>query len=708
MKADPSSLDALFWPRAVAIVGASAREHSIGHSLIDNLQRFGYRGLIRPVHPSAQQICGVEAYPNLAAIPGPVDLAHIVVAAAQVPQVMAECGAKGVKAVIINSAGFKEAGTEGERLQQAFLAEAQRHGIRVFGPNCQGIINTDPTLRAYCNFTNPLPAAGTVSLAALSGGVGALILQGLCDLGVGVRMYASNGNACDVSIPEILRYWAGDEGTQAIVLYTEGLGDARAFLDAATVAAARKPVLAMNAGRTERGAKAAASHTGALAGAGATTELVFRKAGILPFGDEGELIRAAMALSMQPVPRGPRVAVVTNAGGPAVIATDVLVECALEVPALADATARRLRAALLPQAAVENPVDVVATAGAEHFRAAFEALLDDADIDALLLCLVTPSFTDTAAIAREVVAASRQRRKPIVCAFMTDLVQERFRATQQILQSGGVPCYPYPGEAARALAAMDRCRRLRERPASPPRAFDDCDRDTARAIVDAARRAGRHQLAADEVMRLCECYRLPLAAWRCADDADAAAAAATQIGFPVVLKVDTAAASHKSDVGGVVLGLADAAAVRAEVLRLQDRLQHLGPLRWLVQRQLEGGVELIVGASSVDGLGHQVMFGLGGIHVEVLKDVVFALCPIGPAEARGMLDSIRGAALLRGVRGRPGVDRDALAELIERLSAMLSDLPAIAELDLNPVLGFADGVRAVDARITLAAQPACD
>jgi acetyltransferase len=679
------------------------REHAIGHSVIANLQAFGFRGPIYPVHPSAPQIRGLTAYPNLAAIPGPVDLAHIVIPSAQVPQAMAECGAKGVKAVIINSAGFKETGADGERLQLQFLAEARRHGIRVLGPNCQGIINTDPDLRAYCNFTNTMPQAGSISLAALSGGVGGFILQGLSDLGVGVRMYASNGNACDVSIAEIARYWGDDSGTGAIVVYTEGFADPKEFLDVACDVAARKPVLAMKAGRTEQGALAAASHTGSLAGVDIATELIFDKAGILSFTDEGELIRAAMAFATQPIPKGPRVGILTNTGGPAVIATDVLVGAGLEVPALAAASVDRLRASLLPQAALHNPVDVISTAGAQHFRAALEVLLDDDGIDSVYLNFVTPSFTDTHAIAREIVAASRQRRKPLVCNFMTDLSQERFRETQRILQQGGVPCYAYPGDAARALAALDRYRRLRERPVEAPRAFGDVDAVAARAIVDKARSARRLSLNADEVARLFACYRIPVAEWRMADDAPSAVDAASQIGYPVVVKIDTAAASHKSDVGGVAVNLADAAAVSAAVKGMQERLAHLAPLRFLVQRHIAGGQELIVGATRSGELGHVLMFGLGGVHVEVLKDVVFALAPVSAPQANSMLASIRGAKLLDAVRGRPPVDKAALAELIERVSTLLADLPAIDELDLNPVLAFERGVCAVDGRVRIRA-----
>ena len=697
------SLDAFFKPRAVAVVGASAREHAVGHSVIANLQAFGYTGAIYPVHPSASEIRGLAAYPSVAAIPGPVDLAHIIVAAEQVPGVMAQCGEKGVKAVIINSAGFNEVGAEGARLQQAFLAEARRYGIRVFGPNCQGTINTDAAHRAYCNFTNTMPQAGAISLAALSGGVGGLILQGLADIGVGLRMYASNGNACDVSIAEILRYWGDDEATRAVVLYTEGFADPREFLEVASDVAARKPVLAMKAGRTEQGAKAASSHTGSLAGVDIATELIFEKTGILSFRDEGELVRAALAFATQPIPRGPRVAILANTGGPAVIATDALVAEGLEVPPLSAASVERLRGALLPQAALTNPVDVVATAGAEHFRAAIEVLQDDPDIDALYLNFVTPSFTDTQAIAREIVAAAKKRSKPIVCNLMTDLTQERFRATQRLLVDGGVPCYAYPSEAARALAALDRYRRLRARPQAAPKVFDDVDARRARSIVESALLAGRSQLGADEVAALFGCYRIPMAASVVVDDAESAARAAQSIGYPVVVKVDAEAASHKSDVGGVAIDLADAQAVRAAVCDMQGRLGHLGALRFQVQKFVPGGQELIVGATRAAGLGHMLMFGLGGVHVEVLGDVVFRLCPVSAPQAQGMLAAIRAAALLDGVRGRPALCKRALVELMQRLSMMLADLPEIEELDLNPVLAFADSVCAVDGRIRVGA-----
>ncbi len=694
-------LDVFFKPRSVAVIGASNKEYSIGNAIIANLQSYGYRGAIYPINPSSPEIRGLPAYNSLAAVPGAVDLVHITVPSGQVPQLMIDCGEKGVKAVIINSAGFTEMGEEGEKLQREFLAHARKYGVRVFGPNCQGVVNTDPTLKAYCNFTNTFPLPGAISLVALSGGVGGLIMQGLADIGVGMRMYASNGNACDVSIPEIIRYWGEDAGTKAIIVYTEGFANPGEFLRAAQEVAARKPILAMKAGRTVQGAKAASSHTGALAGVDIATELIFEKTGILSFADEGDLIRAAMAFASQPIPAGNRVGIIANTGGPAVISTDVLVAEGLDVPVLSQRAIARLRESLLPQAAVENPVDVVATAGAAHFRAALDVLIEEDGIDSIFMNFVTPSFSDTQAIAREIVAVSRLGSKPIVCNFMTDLTQPRFQETRRILRDGGVPCFSYPSDAARVLGALARYGRIRRRPRGQAERFADVDAGRAKGILDAAGAAGRSVLSAQEVYALLACYGIPVAPWGVVATAAEAVASADRLGYPVVVKVDCEAIDHKSDQGGVAINLQDADAVRAAVSGMQARLAHFGRLGFLIQKFMPGGQELIIGASAERDLGHLMMFGLGGIHVEVLKDVVFKLAPVTRAEAQSMLGSIKGAALLDGVRGKPALYKDGLIEVIQRLSMLLGDLPAIREMEVNPIMAFETAVCVLDGRVRI-------
>ncbi|MGE5753908.1 MAG: acetate--CoA ligase family protein, partial [Deltaproteobacteria bacterium] len=562
-------LDALFKPRAVAIVGASTKELSIGNVIIKNLQTYGYRGRIYPIHPTAPDVRGLKSFKTLDEIPGEVDVAHIIIPAKLVPQAIEECGRKGVKAVIINSAGFSEMGEEGARLQATFLANARKHGVRVFGPNCQGIINTDPALKAYCNFTFTFPEPGSISVVALSGGVGALIMQALFDEGIGMRMYASNGNACDLSIPEILRYWADDPGCKAILLYTEGFSNPLEFLETAREVTARKPILAMKAGRTEQGAKAASSHTGSLAGVDIATELIFEKTGILSFQNEEEMVRAAKAFATQPVPSGNRVGIITNTGGPAVIATDVLVAAGLELAALSEASIARLKATQLPQAALGNPVDVVATAGGDRFRAAMEVLQEEEGVDSIFINFVTAPFTDTQEVARQIVEASRKGSKPVVCNFMTDLTQERYRVTMQILKEGGIPFYATPTAAARALAALVKYGRLRQRDIGQPRTFPGVDASKASAVVEQARRGGRSVLSAAEVYTILEAYGIPVAGWKVVQSAAEAVAAAESIGYPVAVKVDAEAIDHKSDRGGVAVNLEDAAAVRSAVEEMQ-------------------------------------------------------------------------------------------------------------------------------------------
>lgn len=694
-------LDALFKPKAVALVGASTKELSIGNVIIRNLQKYGYTGAIYPVNAKADEVCGLKSYPTLAAIPGEVDLAHIIIPSQFVPAAIEECGQKGVKAVIINSAGFSEMGEEGARLQAEFLANAKKYGIRVFGPNCQGIINSDPAFNAYCNFTFTFPKPGSISVVALSGGVGALIMQVLDDLDIGQRLYASNGNACDVSIPEIIEYYGQDEGTKAVILYTEGFDKPLDFLEATRAVTARKPVLAMKAGRTEEGAKAASSHTGSLAGVDIATELMFEKIGVLPFRDEGEMVRAAMAFSSQPIPRGNRVGIITNTGGPAVIATDVLVDFGIEVPKLSEASIARLRQTQFPEAALENPIDVVATAGGPQFRAALEVMLDEEQIDCIYINFVTAPFTDTDAVAREIVAANRLRRKPLVCNFMTNLKLERFQKTLAILKEGEVPYYANPGDAARALGALVNYGRIQQRDIGRPQLFSGVDAAKAASIVERARQSGRSVLSAQEVYGIFEAYGIAVAPWRVVQTAEQAVAAAEAIEYPVVVKVDCAQIDHKSDMGGVAINLKDASAVRSTVTEMQQRLGHFGELGFLVQKFLPGGRELIIGASAERNLGHLVMFGLGGIYVEVLKDVAFKIAPVTRVEAEEMLAGLKTKALLDGVRGEAGIDKNAVIELIQRVSQLLGDLPMIQEMDLNPIMAFADRAFAVDGRIRI-------
>ena len=686
----------LFNPVGVAVIGASGKELHIGNRVIKNLLDFGYTGNIYPINPKADEIRGIKAYKSILEVPGRVDVAHMVIPAKFVPMAVEDCGKKGVKHIIINSGGFSETGPEGAEIEQAFLEKARQYGIRIFGPNCQGIINTDPAVKAYCNFTFTFPEPGHISIVALSGGVAEVIHQGFSAMDVGTRIYASNGNACDISIPEIIRYLADDDGTRVIVTYVEGLKDPLGFLEAASEATSKKPVLAMKAGRTMEGAKAAASHTGGLAKEDLATDLIFKKAGILAFRDEGHLINAAVAFGSQPVPGGNRVGIITNTGGPAVIATDILVDAGLTLPPLSEKTRSLLTEKLYPEASVSNPVDVLATGTAQHYLACLEAMMADDSFDCILVHFVTPFFVDTESIAMAIAQINQEQIKPMVCNLMTD--RRQWAETEAILKAGGVPCFALPSDAARALGALVRYRRILDRAPGRVRTFGDIDADGARAILVGS--AEGSMLAADRVYELLEAYGIDVPDWRMADDAEGAAAAADEVGYPVVVKADAATVVHKSDMGGVAVNLADAAAVKKAVAAMQKQID-AADLRYFVQQYVPGGREMILGAKSEPGVGHLIMFGLGGIFVEVLKDVVFSLTPVSDTEAREMVDGIRGSALLEGIRGEKPADIAAIADLIQRLSRLVTDFPQIKELDLNPVMAFEKGVVAVDARIAL-------
>ncbi len=691
-------LDSLFRPKKVAVIGASTKELSIGNRVIKNLLDFGFKGDIYPINPKADEVRGIKAYKSILDCPENIDVVHMVIPAKFVPQAVEDCGNKGVKNIIINSGGFSEIGPEGEAIEKDFLARAEKFGIRILGPNCQGIINSDPDIRAYCNFTFTKPDVGYISIVALSGGVAEVIHQGFSEMGIGTRIYASNGNACDVTIPEIIRYLGDDEGTRVIVTYVEGLRDPSTFMETAKEVAAKKPILAMKAGRTEEGAKAAASHTGGLAKEDIATDLIFKKAGVLTFADEGELIQAAAAFATQPIPKGNRVGLITNTGGPAVIATDILVGAGLEIPPLSKKTEEFLKGKLYPEASVNNPLDVLATANAEHFRACIDTMMDDDQFDSVFINFVTPFFVDTDSIAKEIVEVNKQKRKPIVCNLMTD--KRQWTETVRILQEGGVPAFSLPGVAARAITALVRYNTIRSREIGEVKIFDDVNKGKAEDILGKVKASGRKILSADEVYEILSAYGIPVAKWQVVENAEAAEKAAEEIGFPVVVKADSETIMHKSDMGGVAINLKDGNNVRTTVEEMEKKFK-AEDLQFFIQKYLPGGLEIIVGAKAEEGLGHIIMFGMGGIYVEVLKDVIFNLTPVTSGEAQEMLSSIRLSPLLQGVRGEKGVDKSSIIAIIQRLSQLVTDLPIIEEMDLNPIIAYEDRVFVVDARITI-------
>ncbi|MCF6171250.1 MAG: acetate--CoA ligase family protein [Bacteroidales bacterium] len=692
-----NNLDALFRPLSVAVIGASSKELSIGNVIIKNLQHYGFKGPVYPINPKVDEIRGLKAYPSIGDVPHPVDLVHIVIPPPFVPEQVENCGKKGVKAIIINTAGFKEMGAEGQALEDDFLARAKKYGIRIFGPNCQGAINSDPEFRSYCNFTFTYPKPGYISVVAQSGGVGAVIMQAIYDMDIGLRMYSSNGNASDVSIPEIIRYYGNDEQTRVIVLYVESLSDPKQFMEIAKEVTAKKPILAMTAGTTDKGAEASRSHIGGLAGS-ISMEVVFKKSGILFFSSQEDLCNAAEAFAHQPIPKGNKVGIITNTGGPSVIAIDELVRNGLEIPRLSEKAKATLKETMFESASIANPLDVVATAGAPQFKSAFEVMMNEKEVDSVYVNFVTPPFVDNESVAREFAAAGKKFDKPIVCNYMTD--KKKWEATTKILKEGAIPCFDFAETAAKALASLVRYQKIRAVPKGSIPDFSGIDAEKVKSIIAKAKAAKRGMLCASGVYTTLESYGIPVAGWAVVGSAAEAVQAAKKLGYPLVVKADAEQIVHKSDVGGVVLNISSDKELEAVVTKMKDSFA-VDDLKFFIQQQKPKGQELIVGAKKEEGLGHLIMFGLGGIFVEVFRDVVFNIAPLTDTEAKAMPDAIKAAVLLDDFRGKKGVDKAKIADIILRLSQLVTDHPDIKEFDINPILATPEGICAVDARIIL-------
>ncbi len=697
------SLDPLFRPRSIAIIGASGRTHTIGNRIMQNLERYGFTGPVYPVNPRGGEILGKKVYTSILDVPGDVDMVHVIVRRKFVAATLEDCAAKGVKAAIVNTSGFKETGAQGAEMERQLVEIGRRTGMRLFGPNCQGVMNSDPAISLYSNFTFATLRPGHVSIVAQGGGVAEVINNYFGMRGIGQRMYASNGNACDISIPEIIEYYGQDEETRVIVIHIESFTDPAEFLRRVGPVAARKPVLALKSGTTPEGALAVSSHTGGMMEQDTTCQALFEKCGVLQFTKLSELCEAAEAFAAQPVPRGDRIGMVTNAGSPAIIVTDECVQAGLRVPPLADSSKAMLGEKLQAIASIANPIDMMATAGGEEFGVSLQALVDDPGLDAAVICFMTPFFVDTLGIAAAIERIAPTTDKTLIAVAMTNPDEEpAWRETIDRVRAAGVPVYYFPESAARVLSHMDRFRRLRDRPEFAPPELS-VDKERATRVLDRAQCGPDGFLAPAQVSELLGAYGLPLVAERRAADWATLRQAAAELGYPVVLKAEAPTLVHKTDAGAVVLDLRDEDALHGAWSRLADQLHGTDQLVWLLQKMAAPGLEIIIGGAEAAGLGSLVMFGLGGVHVEVFEDVLFKLAPLDRAEAEAMLDGIAASALLRGVRGQPGVDRRALLDVLLRVSRLLADHPRILELDLNPVLAYPEGTApcAVDARVKL-------
>ncbi|MFQ5907415.1 MAG: acetate--CoA ligase family protein [Thermoplasmata archaeon] len=696
-------LDSIFSPQSIAVVGASRSEGKVGWEILHSLLAYRFKGRVYPVNPRASSVHSIRAYPSLLDIPDPVDLAVIVVPSAYVLQVVEEAGQKGVQGLIVITAGFSETGEKGRELEERLEALVRKHGMVMVGPNCMGVINTHASVQMDATFSPILPLRGNIAFMTQSGALGVAILQQARNRGVGLSKFVSLGNAADVALNEFIEYLEGDEQTNLILLYIESFGQPREFVPIARRVTKAKPILALKSGRTEAGRRAAASHTGALAGPDIGTQALFEQTGVLRAETIEELFDLGAAFALQPLPQGRRVAVVTNGGGPGIMAMDALVRVGMKPAQLSKKTTDYLRARIPEEASPVNPVDLIADADAERYAMAVEAVLKDTNVDALLAISVPPVVEDEVAVARSIWRTARKQAKPVVSTFLGR--GEQSPGVTELVENG-IPTYLFPEGAARALAAMRRYQEYLEREEGEYRQFR-VRRKRSREIVGDAVQEGRTHLHEMEALELLRCYGFRIVKSRLVGGLSEAADAANEIGYPVALKALHPEILHKTDYGAVVLDIRTEEELRKHHRTLARRLATQGfeIHEWIVQEYARGGKETIMGMNLDEKFGPMLVFGLGGIYVEVLNDVVFRLTPMTDADALRMVQGIRSYPILEGVRGEPPSDVAKLAESLQRLSQLVQDFPEIEAVDINPYLVFemGKGCKVVDARVLLTA-----
>jgi len=714
-----SDLDPFFHPSSVAVVGASARESSVGYALLKNLlygsmraqpdpeaRQRGFPGPVYAVNPKGGEILGQPVHESLAVIGEPVDLMLVAIPPRFIPDLMGEAAAAGVGHAIVISAGFAEMGEEGRELQTAMVEAARRGGVRLVGPNCLGVLR--PASRLNASFAESPPTAGAIGLLSQSGALITGIISSSQRECFGLSAAVSLGSKADVEDEEVMRWLADDEQTRCVALYVESFTEPLEFLRVARELAASKPVVALKGGSTAAGAQAASSHTGSLAGSMAAYRAAFAQCGVLQAGGIGELIDWSRALACQPLPAGKRVAIVTNAGGPGVLSADAASRRGLELAELSPETFAALDAVLPAVWSRNNPVDVIGDATPERYRDALNILGRTPEVDAIVVIMTVQAMTAPLETAQAIAAAHRDPSwtKPLLCSFLGLVGTE----VGSYLDRHGVPEYNLPESAIGALGALVRRAGWleREEPAPPAKLpHPDPDLERARREVREARDAGQENLSLDRAREVLAAAGIRYNRSGTAADEDEAVRLAEDLGYPVVLKVVSADVLHKSDVGGVVLGVIDAEGVREACRSIVRRVGEHQPgaqIDGFTVEQQVSGTEIIVGMSRDPDFGPLLMVGMGGVFVEVYQDVAFRLVPLSRLDARAMIDEIEAQPLLDGARGRPRLDRSELAEILLRVSALIEAAPEIAELDINPLVITEEGLVAIDARVILGAS----
>ncbi|PIQ86697.1 MAG: acetyl CoA synthetase subunit alpha [Candidatus Omnitrophica bacterium CG11_big_fil_rev_8_21_14_0_20_45_26] len=701
---DTHQLHAIFTPKTVAVIGATEKEGSVGKAILWNLMSHPFGGTLYPINPKRANVLGIRAYTSILEVPEKIDLAVIATPAATVPGVMQACAKAGVRGAVIISAGFKEIGAEGAALEQKILEGARRSKIRIIGPNCLGVMN--PVTGLNATFAAEMALRGNVGFISQSGALCTAILDWSLHEKVGFSLFVSIGSMLDVGWGDLIDYLVEDPNTKSILIYMETVGDARAFLSAAREAALSKPVIVIKAGRTQAAAKAASSHTGALAGSDDVLNAALRRSGVLRVNEISELFEVAEILSKQPRPRGPRLAIVTNAGGPGVLATDALVSAGGELASLAPETMAKLNEYLPPPWSHGNPIDILGDADPERYKKTIEIISKDPTADGILIILTPQAMTHPTDTARALKDMAQKFDKPILASW---LGEDKVEAGRNIFRASGIPVFEYPDRAARMFQYMWQytytLRGLYETPVLPSQQ-NEPNRKAVTQIIDAAYERGRTLLTEMESKQVLEAYGIPVVKSEIAKTAEEAAAYAKAMCYPVVLKIHSESITHKTDVGGVHLNLEDETAVRHAFEAIQKSItENCGPEHFQgvsVQPMIKKtGDELILGSSIDPHFGPVLLFGAGGQLVELMDDRVLGLPPLNRTLARRMMEQTKIYRVLKGVRGRKPVNLTQLEDLLVRFSQLVSESRRIREIDINPLLASSEGLLALDARVIL-------
>ncbi|HTK73612.1 MAG TPA: GNAT family N-acetyltransferase [Gemmataceae bacterium] len=694
--ATAASLRPFFRPRSVAVVGASRDPASIGYRILEALVGSRFQGPVYPVNPKAMVVSCIRAYPSVRDLPEPVDLAVVAVPRDAVLGVVDECAARGVRALVVITAGFAEVNAEGRELQKRLVEKVRGYGMRLIGPNCLGLLNTDPAVRLNASFSPLFPPPGRVAMSSQSGALGLAVLAAARRMGLGLSTFVSVGNKADVSGNDLLQYWEDDPGTDVILLYLESFGNPRRFARIAQRVSRRKPVVAIKSGRTQAGGRAAGSHTAALAAKEVAVDALFRLTGVIRADTLEEMFDLAAALGSQPLPHGRRVGIVTNAGGPAILCADACEAAGLVLPEFSAQTQARLRSVLPAAASVANPVDMIASAGPGHYAPVVETVLCAEEVDALIVIYIPVGLCQTDALVAAIRSGVEKARasaagKPVLACLMTESGEwSHFDGGEQL------PTYAFPEAAARVLGKMAGYADWRSRPEGMIPDYEDLDLPTARAVCQRAlAERGNGWLSAEESRAVLEAVKLPVPPGGVARSADEAVALAERVGFPAAVKLASRQLVHKTEVGGVCLNLANADAVRQAFTAIRDRVAQTHQPDAMdgvvVQPMIPRGVEVMIGVTQDPLFGPLIAFGLGGVYVEILADVCFRVTPLTDRDAAEMVQSIRGHRLLAGYRGQPPADVDAIQDVLLRISRLVEEISEISEIDLNPVFALPPG-----------------